>query len=98
MGGGGFGGGFFSGMLGGYLGGSLANHHTTVVAGAAGAEVIPQGQGMLMDNAGYVSQSSNIFGNILCGILVMFLMLVLVSVTIMVFRALFSDRRYNNRW
>ena len=98
MGGGGFGGGFLSGMLGGYLGGSLANHHTTVVAGAAGTEVIPQGQGMLMDNGGYVAQSSNIFTNILGGISVMFLLLLLVSVATFVFRSLFSDRRYNNRW
>jgi hypothetical protein len=96
--GGGFGGGFFSGMLGGYIGSTLFSGHHPVAVAAAGTEVMPQGQGMLMDNGGYVTQSSNIFSNILGGILVMFLLLVLVSVSVMVFRALFGDRRYSNRW
>ncbi len=53
----GFGGGFFSGLLGGYIGGSLANNHAPVVV-ASGAQVTPQGQGMLMEPA-YAYNSPN---------------------------------------
>lgn len=93
----GFGGGFFSGMLGGYLGSSLANnHHTTVVAAAPGAaEVIPQGQGMLVESAGYTSSSSSIFPFVIG--FTCFIVVILVGIWIFISMTK-DDRYYRNRW
>lgn len=92
----GFGGGFFSGMLGGYLGSSLANnHHTAVVAAAPATDVMPQGQGMLMEGAGYATQSYNPFPyfiGLICFIVV-------IGAGIWVVISLTRDTRtYRNRW
>lgn len=93
----GFGGGFFSGMLGGYLGSSLANnHHTTVVAGtAAGTEVIPQGQGMLVEGENYTSSSYSVFPMIIG--FTCFIVIVLAGIWVFVSMTR-DDRHYRNRW
>jgi hypothetical protein len=89
--------GFFSGFLGGYLGGSMANHHTTVVAG--GGQVMPQGQGMLMEQA-YVQPSygDRLFGFIVGAIIVLFLFLLFIWASIALYRHLFSRPSYSSRW
>lgn len=94
----GFGGnGFFSGFLGGYLGGTMANHHTTVVAG--GGQVMPQGQGMLMEGA-YVQPSygDRLFSVILGAIILLFLFLLFVWASIALYRNLFSRPSNYSRW
>ena len=93
----GIGGGFLSGMLGGYLGGSLANsHHTTVVAGA-GAPMVAQGQGMLMDGAPAIvpvhNPVSSIIGSIIGLMFAIFLIWLLVALT-----RHFLGSNQRNRW
>lgn len=95
---GGFGGsGFFHGFLGGYLGSSMANnHHTTVVAG--GGQVIPQGQGMLVE-PGYVTPGYGIMTALMGFLLFFLLSLFVIWVAVKVHRSIFDDRNYyRSRW
>lgn len=95
--GGGFGGGFFSGMLGGYIGGSLANNnHTTVVAGAA--PVMGEGQGMLLEQRGYVDSGRGVFGSLIGAIFSLFMIFLLFAIGVVIYRAWFNNHNCRNRW
>ncbi len=81
------GGGFFSGFLGGYLGGSMAGAHNPVVV-AGGTTVLPQGQGMLVENVGY--------GGFALGWMLIFLLMIVVVVFCM-YKMFFEEKPYNHR-
>ena len=88
------GGGFFSGLLGGYIGGSMASSHAPIVV--AGSPVMAgEGQGMLVNNGGYVPTygTSSL-------ILPIFLLLIIVVIIICAIRFLFYDSHScnHNRW
>lgn len=86
------GGGFFNGFLGGYLGGTMASAHNPVIM-AGGGQMIPQGQGMLVD--GYVDPSYGIYRAVMNIIGILFLTIILIAFGVVVYRALF-DTRYRS--
>ena len=80
------GGGFFSGFLGSYLGISMANMHNPVVV--AGAPIVSsEGQGMMMDNGGYVSRPYATYGtgSILLPILLIFILIIVIILVVSFF-------------
>ena len=93
----GFGGnGFFNGFLGGYLGGSMANHHTTVIAG--GTQGLAPGEGVLMQGA-YPVANNGIFNALFGCLLFCLLILFTVWACVKVYRSVISDNHCNHkRW